>query len=91
MDSPSITELMGEIDHIDMQIVWLLKDRFARSRLIGELKRQAGAPLVDQDRIAAQVDSFVSLGEKAGLDRFMANSIIAAVLKTVVEERMRGV
>lgn len=90
MDSPSIAELMSEIDHIDLQVIWLLKDRFARSRLIGELKKQAGVLPVDRSRVSEQIESFVSLGEKAGLDRGMANTIITAVVQSVIDERMRG-
>ena len=83
-----ITRLAGEIDSLDEEIVVLLSKRFRRSREIGLLKRQSGAPAFNQTRVSSQKEGFVASCRKAGLDEPMARALITLIIDQVIAERV---
>lgn len=47
---PELTQLRGQIDKVDAQLVQLFEERMALSLKIGEAKRAAGLPVEDLER-----------------------------------------
>ncbi len=87
MGQERIPGLMTEVDELDRQLVGLLAQRFLHSRAIGSIKRAAGQPLYDPERIRLQRIRFVGICVEAGLDAAMAETLITAVLDRVIAER----
>ena len=85
-----IDELNGlqtEIDVVDDQLIALLAIRFARSRRIGVIKREAELPATDPQRIREQQRRFVALCISNGLNAEMAARLIETIIDQVVAER----
>lgn len=85
-----LDELQGEIDKIDQDVISLLGDRFKRSREIGIIKRDAGAPPFDPNRLANIRTAFIAQSAEAQLDKSMADRLIGIILEQVIAERSRG-
>ena len=57
-----LTQLRGEVDYLDSQLLDLLLKRFEVSRRIGQLKRLLDRPIHDPHREREIIDSLVQQG-----------------------------
>ena len=78
------------IDEIDDQLIKLLAQRFAHSRKIGEIKRAAGEPPYDPERLSSLIERFVMTSVDQGLPGGMAQQLISVILAQVLVERVKG-
>lgn len=56
-----------EIERVDREIVSLLAERLSLGRRTGELKREAGLPILDPTREAAVIRRATGVAREAGL------------------------
>ncbi len=62
-----LQELRWEIDHIDMQIIDLLVQRFSAVQDIGQYKKIHGFPFLDQERQDKHVKALIAEAKKQWL------------------------
>ena len=62
--APDLSALRAEIDHLDAEILRLVKRRTAVSQAIGSARRAAGGPRVIHGREMAVLDRYRELGSE---------------------------
>jgi chorismate mutase len=65
---PELDRLRSEIDAVDRSIVDAFAERVRIARRIGDLKEEAGQPVLDPSREAAVVRRAAERAREAGLD-----------------------
>ena len=65
--SPELTRCREEIERIDDEIIALLAQRMQLGKRTGELKREAGLPILDPTREAAVIRRISGAARDAGL------------------------
>ena len=86
--TPDVAFLQRAIDRIDDELILLLQQRFANSRQIGVIKRQAGQPPIDELRVVSQRTRFVNRCIDAGLDAAMSRQLVLVITEQVIAERL---
>jgi chorismate mutase len=82
-----ISGLMPQVDAVDAALVDLLKQRFALSREIGDLKARSGQAPFDPTRVQSQIARFVDRCAEAGLNPWMGQQVISTIVGQVIVER----
>jgi chorismate mutase-like protein len=81
----TLKELRDRLDELDSRIVQAVGDRLAICAEIGRIKRTAGIPMMQRDRVAYVRDSFGRQGTRVGL----APEFTMALVSLIVEEACR--
>lgn len=62
-----LMDLRNRIDEVDTEILSLLAERVKLVRMVGEIKRKASLPIIDQSREADKIQSLIEEGSKMGV------------------------
>lgn len=80
-----LERLRASIDNIDASLVYMLAERFRRTKQVGELKAAHDMPPADPNREAQQIARLRALAEDAHLDPEFAekwfNFVVAEVIR----------
>ncbi|MFT4306969.1 MAG: chorismate mutase [Microbacterium sp.] len=81
----TLLELRASIDNIDAALVYMLAERFRRTKQVGILKAEHAMPASDPAREEQQVARLRALAEQADLDPEFAekwfNFVVAEVIR----------
>lgn len=80
-----LDSLRCQIDELDSELLSVLSRRMEVSRLIGEYKREADMPVVQQGRYSRLLTDLLTRGCKLGLDR----AFLSEILETIHAESVR--
>ena len=75
-----VAALRAHIQEFDLELIRCLGRRFEEVRILGELKRASGTPIVDLAREAELVALYRAEAAKAGLDPEFVLELFAVVL-----------
>ena len=76
----SLTELRGDIQRVDAQLVALIAERARLARSVGAAKRRLAVPMVDEERELAVLHHATELARGAGLDDTAVSDIFRLLI-----------
>ncbi|HLF15182.1 MAG TPA: chorismate mutase [Bacteroidota bacterium] len=76
-----MTSLRREIDLVDDSLLILLNERQALVRLIGKMKKRAGAPIDDLARERTILSRRIALIDRTVLDETLIRTIYAGIFR----------
>lgn len=79
-----LRDLRQSIDNVDAALIHILAERFRFTQQVGLLKAQAGLPLSDKEREAAQIERLRSLAQDAHLDPVFAEKFLNFIVAEVI-------
>jgi chorismate mutase len=78
--------LRSSIDNLDAALVYILSERFERTRQVGELKAMHGMPSADPTRETELLARLGNIAAQAGIDVDFVEKLLSLIL-TEVRER----
>jgi chorismate mutase len=81
---PELAQLRASIDNLDAALIYLLAERFKRTRTVGELKARTSMPAADPAREAEQIARLRVLAADADLDPAFAEKLLAFIVAEVI-------
>ena len=75
-----LRKLRDEIDIIDAKIMLLLHERFAAAKSIGEIKRQLGLEILQQDRELEVIKRVGKSAVAAGINGDFAEKLFSGIM-----------
>lgn len=85
-----LERLRASIDNIDASLVYMLAERFRRTKQVGELKAKHHMPPADLEREARQIARLRHLAEDAQLDPEFAQKWFNFVVAEVIHHHNRA-
>jgi chorismate mutase len=81
--------LRSSIDNLDAALVYILSERFERTRQVGELKGKYGLPSADPTRETELLDRLGTIAAQAGLDADFVERLLSLIMAEVREQHAR--
>lgn len=82
--STLLADLRTSIDNIDAGLIYMLAERFRRTKAVGVLKAEHGLPAADPEREKTQIARLRQLASDANLDPDFAEKFLNFIVREVI-------
>jgi chorismate mutase len=79
-----LADLRTSIDNIDAALIYMLAERFRRTKAVGVLKATNGLPAADPERERTQIARLRQLAADANLDPDFAEKFLNFIVREVI-------
>jgi chorismate mutase len=79
-----LADLRTSIDNIDAGLIYMLAERFRRTKAVGVLKAENGLPAADPERERTQIARLRQLAADANLDPDFAEKFLNFIVREVI-------